>query len=269
MQRRFIFPFCLLVLAILPLPLLATCLLGISQNNLGPRFVSERPSAGSSSLLVRYLGHSSFLLVSPKGVTAVTDFNGLHSPAFPPNIVTMNNSHGTHYTDSPDPRIRHVLRGWSGIKEQGFVRYNLKLRDMRVWNIPTNIGEYGDPRRNGNSIFIFQVSNLCVAHLGHLHHMLDRQQLLELGRIDVLFVPADGSSTLSHPEAMSVIKQIEPRLVLPMHFGFYGAVESFSKAAGALWPVRFSDKSDYLVNQINLPRRTEILFLTPYKTSLN
>src|SRR5471032_758972 len=59
-----------------------------------------------------FLGHASFLIESPGGVTIVTDYNGFIKPAFTPDIVTMNHAHSTHYTDSPDPGIKLVLRGW-------------------------------------------------------------------------------------------------------------------------------------------------------------
>lgn len=239
----------------------AACLLGMADKTLKLHFAAIPKPPAEGSVLIRYVGHSSFLIVSPKGVTAVTDYNGIHSPGFPPEIVTMNNSHGTHYTDYPEPQITHVLRGWSERVGKGLARHEVTLRDMKVWNVPTNIGEYGDPNGNGNSIFVFQIANLCIAHLGHLHHLLTRDQLLKLGRVDILFVPVDGSSTLTHPQAVAVINQIEPRLVFPMHFGFLGAPDLFFEAAKPFWQIRSAEGSDIVVNRRNLPRRTEILFL--------
>src|SRR5215469_988352 len=69
-------------------------------------------SEDDSSVSVTFLGHASFLIATPGHVTAVTDYNGVNIPPFPPDIATMNHAHSTHYTDHPDPRIRHVLRGW-------------------------------------------------------------------------------------------------------------------------------------------------------------
>ena len=62
-------------------------------------------------------------------------------------------------------------------------------------NVPTNIRDYaGGTERHGNSIFIFEMANLCIAHLGHLHHTLNQQQLNEIGRVDIVLVPVDGTS---------------------------------------------------------------------------
>src|SRR3546814_3154722 len=87
---------------------------------------------------------------------------------------------------------------------------------MRVWNIPTNVRQWGDHvRMAGNSIFVFEVAGLCIAHLGHLHHRLTDQHLAVLGVIDVLLVPVDGSYTLAQDMMMEVIRQIRPAVVIP------------------------------------------------------
>ncbi|MEM8950563.1 MAG: MBL fold metallo-hydrolase, partial [Pseudomonadota bacterium] len=52
-----------------------------------------------------YLGHSSFLIESSGGATAVTDYNGVHRAPFAPDIVTMNNAHSTHYSDVIEPGV--------------------------------------------------------------------------------------------------------------------------------------------------------------------
>ena len=241
----------------------AACMLGISEKPKGFNFVSAKKLPAEGSVLIHYVGHSSFLIVSPKGVSAVTDYNGVHSPGFVPEIVTMNNSHETHYTDFPEPQIVHVLRGWSRKIGAGPVQHRVKLRDMAVWNVPTNLGVYGDPKGNRNSIFVFQVGSFCIAHLGHLDHLLSRDQLLGVGRIDVLFVPIDGSSTLSHPNALAVIKQIGPKLVVPMHFRFLGAPESFMATVAPFWKISSLESSDIILSRRNLPRRTEVIFLKP------
>lgn len=235
----------------------AACLLGMVERSPLLHFAAAVPA---ETVRVTYVGHSSFLIETPGGASAVTDYNGINVPAAVPDIVTMNNSHGTHFTDSPNPAIRHVLRGWSE-RVGAFAKHDVRHKDLRVFNIPTNIGEYGDPGGNGNSIFVFEISGLCIAHLGHLHHVLTKEQLRTLGRIDVLFVPVDGSSTISHPEALAVIDQIAPRLIFPMHFGFFGAADAFFELASKRYRIRSEKGSTLLVSRKTLPKDTEIVFL--------
>ncbi len=225
----------------------------------GPAVLAQMATVPNGSVSVTYIGHSSFLIETPGGASAVTDYNGVHTPPFAPDIVTMNHSHETHYTDVIQEGVKHVLRGWKS--GGGLARHDVRYRDLRVFNLPTNIGEYGDPGTNNNSIFVFEIANLCIAHLGHLHHVLTREQLRDLGRIDVLFVPIDGSSTMSHEQAIAVIQQVSPRLIIPMHFGFSGSADVFFERAKRLWAIKSEAGSKLLISRGSLPRTTEIRFL--------
>src|SRR5215208_4701036 len=62
---------------------------------------------------IRFVGHSTFLITSPKGVTIATDFAGYAGQGVIPRVVTMNRAHISHHTNNPDPRIEYVLRGWN------------------------------------------------------------------------------------------------------------------------------------------------------------
>jgi hypothetical protein len=65
------------------------------------------------TVLIRYLDHASFAIVTADGTVAVTDYTGyLGTQDIVPDVVTMNNAHDTHWTSTPDPRIVHVLKGW-------------------------------------------------------------------------------------------------------------------------------------------------------------
>src|SRR6266576_376625 len=137
---------------------------------------------------INYIGHSTFLIESPKLVRIATDYNDYVKPPVLPDIATMNHAHTTHYTDAPDPAIKFVLRGWNDDGSQA--THDLSFQDVRVRNVPTNIRDWaGGTERYGNSIFVFEVAQLCIAHLGHLHHTLTRQQLDDIGRLDVVLAP--------------------------------------------------------------------------------
>ncbi len=239
----------------------AACLLGMVDA--APRLVpaswrvAEAVPAGQ--VRIQYLGHSSFEIETPAGVRMITDYNGFNVAARVPDAVMMNNAHETHYTDYPDPRIRFVLRGWK--PGGGMARHDVTIKDVRIHNVPTNIGEYGDPKSNGNSVFVIEVAGLCIAHVGHLHHVLTRDQLQKLGRIDVLFVPVDGSMTMGHDVALENIRLISPRLIIPMHFGFAGSPDLFFELAKKDYVIDYEEGSVLMVKRSTLPKRPEIRFL--------
>ena len=145
----------------------------------------------------------------------VTDYNGVHRAKVTPDIVTMNNAHQTHYSDYIEPGVKFVLRGWD--PGGGVANHHLQYRDVRVNNVPTNVRGFGETRYNGNSIFVFDLADLCIAHLGHLHHTLTEADLAEIGTIDIVLVPVDGSFTLNQPEMIEVLKQLKAKIAIPMH----------------------------------------------------
>ena len=173
----------------------------------------------------------------------------------------MNHAHETHYTDAPDPRIAHVLRGWA--IDDAPARIDFALGDLRIRNIPTNIRDWQghDTEYYGNSIFIFETGGLCIAHLGHLHHLLTDDDLASLGRIDVLMAPVDDIWTMRHADMLAVIEQVHARLTVPMHFFSPAVLQRFLALAGDRYPVRLSPTPDVLLSPGTLPPGPEILVL--------
>ena len=214
---------------------------------------------------VTYSGHSTFLIESPKGVSVATDYNDYVRPATIPTIATMNRAHSTHYSYAPDPNIKHVLRGWNPHGEAAAI-HDLTVMDLRVRNVPTNIRDsFAGPKggRFGNSIFVFEVGNLCIAHLGHLHHTLTTQQLAQIGQMDVVFVPIDGSWTLDTPGTFEVLKALRAPIVVPMHWFSGFSLEAFITAAKADYEVVRSVESSVVISKDQMPAKPRILVLPP------
>jgi L-ascorbate metabolism protein UlaG (beta-lactamase superfamily) len=214
----------------------------------------------SDQVRLTYLGHSTFLIESHQLVRIATDYNDYVRPPVTPDIVTMNHAHSTHYTDSPEPGITHVLRGWAG--DERPARIDLQHRDVRVRNVPTNIRSYGGgTERHGNSIFIFETANLCIAHLGHLHHTLTQQQLDEIGRVDVVMVPVDGTYTLDTSGMVDVLRSLKAPLVIPMHYFSTFTLNRFMGALDAEWEVEVADVPSVVVSKATLPVKPKLLVL--------
>jgi L-ascorbate metabolism protein UlaG (beta-lactamase superfamily) len=213
----------------------------------------EQAALAPGTVQLTFLGHSSFWIESAGGATAITDFNGMILPPRTPDIVTMNNAHSTHYTDFVDPAVRHVLRGWD--PKGGVALHDLTLRDMHVRNVPTNVRDFGGVRTNGNSIFVFEVADLCIAHLGHLHHVLSDVHLGELGMIDVLLTPVDGSFTMAQELMVEVIQQIQPAVVIPMHYFGPSTLSRFIGLIGDRYEVEIADTPTVVLLRQTLPYR--------------
>jgi L-ascorbate metabolism protein UlaG (beta-lactamase superfamily) len=209
---------------------------------------------------ISYIGHSTFLIESPQLVRIATDYNDYVKPPVLPDIVTMNHAHTTHYSDHPDPSIKHVLRGWAGDEKPA--RIDLQYKDVRVRNVPTNIRNWdGGTERHGNSIFIFEVANLCIAHLGHLHHTLTQQQLNEIGRVDVVMVPVDGNLTLDLDGMVEVLHALKAALVIPMHYFSAYTLDRFLQRVRQEWEVEIAEVPSMVVSKTSLPAKPKVLVL--------
>jgi L-ascorbate metabolism protein UlaG (beta-lactamase superfamily) len=207
-----------------------------------------------------YVGHSTFLIESASGVTIATDYAGYAGIGVTPRIVTMNRAHHTHYTDTPDPRIEHVLRGWN--PEGGAARHNLTVGDVVIRNVPTDIRSWSNERIvDGNSIFIFEIAGMCIGHLGHLHHELTPEIVGAIGRLDIVMVPVDGSYTMSQASMIRVIKQLRARLVIPMHFFGPTTLARFLSGLGKEFTTRTNPSSAVVLSIDDLPTSPEILVL--------
>ena len=217
---------------------------------------AQLPPKGSVE--ISYIGHSTFLIRTPGGVSAATDYNDHVRPPIVPTIATMNRAHTTHFSYAPDPAIKHVLRGW---KEGGVAAHDLAEGDMKVFNVPTNIRNWENQTTDyaGNSIFVFEAAGLCIAHLGHLHHTLTPEHVKRIGPIDIVMIAVDGTVTLTQEGALEVVEQIKPKVVIPMHFFSEVTLERFAALFAARYPVKRSESPTVVLSRANLPDRQLLL----------
>lgn len=236
-----------------------------------PKMVAEVPprlipAAFKSSALdptqvsLTYIGHSTFLIETAGGVTVATDYNDYVRPNVVPRIATMNRAHSTHYSLNPDPGIEYVLKGWH--EDHSPVHTDLTVGDLWIGSLSTNIRDWqGGTILNGNSIFIFRAADLCIAHLGHLHHTLTADDLAVLGRIDVVLAPVDGSYTLDIEGMMEVLKSLESPLVIPMHYFNEGTLERFLGLLGKSYVVERNPGPTVVLSRATLPAKPTVLVL--------
>lgn len=151
-----------------------------------------------------------------EAVTIITDpFNkeiGLRPPQGNAEIVTISHSHDDHNNSG-------------AIKGEPFVvdapgEYSLK--GIQIEGIESYHDKEKGAKRGRNTIFTIESEFLKVCHLGDLGHVLSENQLEKIGSVDVLMIPVGGKFTLSAKEAEEVIGQIEPKIIIPMHYKVKG-----------------------------------------------
>lgn len=246
-----------LIIVLLPARAIAAECLAIASNQSGP--VITPVALAEGEVRIEYLGHSTFLIESPGGIRIATDYSG-YAGGIVPDVVTMNRAHSSHYTLDPDPAIKHVLRGWSDDGSPAAI--DVVVGDVRIRNVTTDIrgGEYGR-RPDGNSIFVFEIGDLCIGHLGHLHHELSPAHQGMIGRLDIVMVPVDGGYTMAQVNMIQVLKELRAQVVLPMHFFTLANLNRFLSGIGEHFRVNRLFKRDMVVSAAKLPEMPEVIVL--------
>ena len=224
----------------------------------------RRTAAKAEEVSITYAGHSTYYIDTPGGVTIATDYNGVYRLDRTPDVVTMNRAHSTHYTLYPDPAIKHVLRGWtdSGAPAQ----IHERVGDVLIRNVTTDIRRYysddanSEMVKDGNSIFIFEVAGLCIGHLGHLHHKLDESHFAQIGRLDIVMVPIDGSYTMSLDGVSEITKRLRSSVILPMH-RFATPLSDFMKKIGKDFAIDLRNERMLRMSLGALPNAPTVIIL--------
>jgi L-ascorbate metabolism protein UlaG (beta-lactamase superfamily) len=157
-----------------------------------------------------WLGHACFRLRG-RDVTILTDPYTGDDWGYPPlatsaNVVTISNDHPHHAGISAVEGRPHVLRG-PGEYEIGGVL---------IWGVRTSRPPETHAR---NTAFIIQIEELTICHLGDLATApLTSDELTHIKDADVLLVPVGGNCTINAQQAAGVVAQVEPKLIVPMHY---------------------------------------------------
>lgn len=119
--------------------------------------------------------------------------------------------------------------------------------------------------RGKNTVYLLELGNMLLCHLGDLGHRLTAQLLEEIGPVDILFLPVGEGSTFSVNLAVETVRALEPRIVIPMHYKTpvlnreLEVVDTFLKKIGTK---DIEAKSSISLSQSSLPSHTEVMVLT-------
>ena len=185
--------------------------------------VSPTPELSGGEVALRYLGHSMFQLFSPDGTTVLMDPHigiGYHERGLglEPNAVTVSHNHFDHDKVVEGGLGARIIRGLTVGDDEDWIPADQRVGDVDISGIPTFHDDVQGQSRGKNTMFLFEVAGLRLLHAGDLGHLLTEEQLAMIGRIDVLLIPVGGVSTIDPTQADEVIEQLQPKLVIPMHY---------------------------------------------------
>jgi L-ascorbate metabolism protein UlaG (beta-lactamase superfamily) len=214
------------------------------------------PALGN--FFVQWYGHSSFLIQSGSQTKVVADPNFNVTPGIQADAVTVSNDHFTHNNTGAVTGNPVILRGITFRQTWNPIRTSVK--DITIVNIPSQRGpSWG---AIANSIFVYEMGSLCLAHLGNIGHLLSPEQEKVLQRVDVIMIPIDAMTNLAFEDILKVIDQVKPPIVIPMHYDVPRQGELFSAFVKERYPVRRISGSQLTLNRSMLPKSTEVFVLS-------
>jgi L-ascorbate metabolism protein UlaG (beta-lactamase superfamily) len=181
---------------------------------------------------ITYLGHSCFK-IRGKQSSVITDpyspdmSYSLGKPSA--NIVTVSHDHSDHnYTAGVSGSFRVVNRPGE-----------YEIAGVLIIGLATFHDKEKGAEKGKNTVFAMEMEEISFCHLGDLGHTLSDAQIEEIGKVDVLMVPVGGVHTINAQAAAALVRQMEPKIVLPMHYktslftGELEPLENFLREIGA------------------------------------
>ncbi|HEY2902059.1 MAG TPA: MBL fold metallo-hydrolase [Polyangia bacterium] len=172
---------------------------------------------------LQWLGQSCFILETTAGTRVVMDpipkGLGYELPAgLKADVVTISHEHQDHNNVGLLVNKPRVLRGLTPDKK-GWTKIDQTIKDVTIRSVGVYHDDAMGAERGLNTVFVFEVGGLRIAHLGDLGHQLTDDQLSAIGSVDVLLIPVGGVFTIDGRQATRVVDQLRPRLVvIPMHY---------------------------------------------------
>ncbi|MFA5048037.1 MAG: MBL fold metallo-hydrolase [Patescibacteria group bacterium] len=174
-------------------------------------------------MTIQWLGHSCFKIQTKNNgqeVTIITDpydeKTGLKVVKQQADIVTISHDHDDHSNLEAIKGEPFVISTPGEFETKGIFIYGVSaFHDDKLGQT------YGK-----NTIYKINSEDINILHLGDLGQILSDEQLEQIGNVDILMIPVGGTFTLDAKKAVEVVAQVEPRLVIPMHY----------KTPGLKWP---------------------------------
>ncbi len=205
-------------------------------------------------MILTWFGQSYFKIETQNKVIAIDPYNesstGLKPSRFKADILLITHNHDDHNNAKlilGDPFIMDTPGEIEidGIFIQGIEAYHDNKNGVQLGK---------------STIFVIKTEDLILVHLGDLGEKKLREEIIEtLGAVDILLIPTGGVYTINAEEAITITNQIEPNIVIPMHYKLPGLkinldpVDKFLKEYG----VKPEQQEKLVIRKSNLPSEKE------------
>jgi L-ascorbate metabolism protein UlaG (beta-lactamase superfamily) len=204
-----------------------------------------------------WLGHSCFRIKGSHATVITDPFSpelGYSLGKQEADIVTVSHQHPGH------SYIQGIRGEPKAITRPG----EYEIGGVLIIGIKTYHDDEKGEKRGKNTAYLIQIDELSICHLGDLGHTLTTEQIAEMDNIDLLLLPVGGVSTIDAAKAAAVVRQLEPKAIIPMHYKTAALkktldpVDTFLKEMGIK---EISSQPKSSLNKTNLPTSTQVFIL--------
>jgi len=198
--------------------------------------------------------HSADIVIDP-----YDESTGLKLPNLSADIVLVTHDHHDH-------------NNVKGVKGTPFVIQGpgeYEVKEVFINGIPSFHDDKDGKERGQNTIYVIEVEDMRFCHLGDLgQKQLTDEQLEKIDAVDVLMIPVGGEYTIDSSSAQKIISQIEPRIVIPMHYNLpklKDKLDEVSKFLKTMGKPSIAPQDKLVVKESTMPKEgaMEIVVLQP------
>ncbi|MBN1326256.1 MBL fold metallo-hydrolase [Candidatus Falkowbacteria bacterium] len=211
-------------------------------------------------MTIFWLGQSAFKIQDKEVTVAIDPYGeiGLKMPKFNAEVLLISHDHDDHNN-------KDAIKGDPFLID-GPGEYEVK--NVFVYGIPAYHDDKEGAERGKVTMYLIEIDGVKIAHLSDFgQKSLTNEQLELLEGIDILLIPVGGHFTIDGEEAAKIVSQLQPRIVIPMHYKIphlnikLDPADDFLKEFGVTNP----EKMDKLkISKKDLPQEeTKVILLTP------
>ena len=179
---------------------------------------------------------------------------GRMMPMVKADIVTVSHFHPDHCSTEKISGSPFIIDGPGEYEKKG-----VEILGIASFHDKKNGSERGE-----NTIYVYRMDGLKTCHLGDLGGKLSDKQVERLNEVDILMVPVGGIYTLNAEEAVLVVEQLEPKIVIPMHFktrDLSFELEPLEKFLKEIGKENITPIGKLTVTPSSLPEEMEVIWL--------
>jgi L-ascorbate metabolism protein UlaG (beta-lactamase superfamily) len=209
------------------------------------------------SMDINYLGHSCFRIRGNQAIIITDPFPaglGYTLGKQTADIVTISHPHPSH-SNAAGVTGAHVIKGpgeyeIAGVLILGVTAYHDGVKGQA---------------KGKNTVYLMEVDGVSICHLGDIGHVLTDEQIEQIGKIDILMVPVGGVSTINANMAAQIVRKVEPKMVIPMHYKLPQITRDLEPVDNFLKEMAFTTvepKPKLNINKNNLPLTLQVVVLS-------